>query len=418
MAAPLPIITRSGDDFMVAYQDLDLKFQLFNVHDGRSGVTAEVTVTSENPALAGGELMWENVTLNSGQSRATAAKRLSARWPGGPDFEILMHEVCRVVTKRMRDGEPFVVLSGTKRQGDRYRLTPLLPENQITLLWGDGGVGKGWFALTAALSIMKGDAYLGMAGIPGNVLYLDWETDEEEIDDRLARLCEGLMITAPDMTYRRCFMPIADDLQQILRFIGTRQFDLIIVDSMGLAVGGNPNDSGDTIRAMSAIRQFRTSVLCLDHANKSTDGSGGQNVAQSGKSIGNSYKYHHARSVFELKAGERLDDKTLEVGLFHHKANNGKKWAPMGFRFTFDGNDGPITPEHSIKASSIDGVRERVTVARRVLDALDGVNMTPAELQDALDDVKVNTVTQTLKRLTTRGIIRVNSGGLWTREKP
>lgn len=412
----LPIITRMGGDFLVAYQDYDLKFALYNVRDGSHGVTAEIAVTSSNPALRDGELMWETVTLTSGTSRATAAKRLAARWPGGPDFEILMHEVCRVVTNRLRQGEPFVVLQGTKRQGGRYRLTPLLPEGEITMLWGDGGGGKSLFALTTALCVLKGGAYLGMAGIQGSVLYLDWETDEEEIDDRMQRLCEGLMITPPDMVYRRCFLPVADDLQSILRFISTRQFDLIVVDSMGLAVGGNPNDSGDTLRAMRALREFRTTVLALDHAGKGGDNA--TNTPSFGKAMGNSYKFHHARSVFELKRGESLADNVIEVGLFHHKANNGKKWAPMGFRFTFDGETGPIEVDHNVKASTIEGVRDRVTVARRILDALDGTDLTPAELQDQLDGVKDATYRQTMKRLTSRGLISVKADGKISRDKP
>jgi len=213
----------------------------------------------------------------------------------------------------------------------------------------------------------------------------------------MARLAEGLMVHPPTLLYRRCFLPIAEDIGAILRFTRDRNLGLVIVDSMGLCVGGNPNDSGDTIRAMRCLRQLRSTVLCLDHV--------GKEGSTAGKSMGNSYKFHHSRSVWELKRGESHLDGVIEVGLFHHKANNGKKWAPLGFKFTFDGDDGPIEVEHGIQVSSIEGVKSALSVGKRIIDAIGSLALLDSDLHDALDDVKAETIDRTVRRMLTRGIL-------------
>jgi hypothetical protein len=403
MSTPI-ILHLSGNDYSVSYPDHLLRFEVLNIREDSRGIHGELTVTSENDGLAG-DLLWEHLTLSSGPSRKNASNRLKERWPAGPNFEVLLHEVCWGVVNKWRTGEPFVQLAPQRRQTARYRLNPLLPDGQITVLFGDGGTGKGFLALGASVDLTSPVALLGMGALPAKTIwYLDWETDEEEIADRLARVCEGAMVeTPPNLIYRRCFAALADDISSILRMATQHPPDVVIADSMGLAVGGNPNDSGDTIRAMRALRMLRCTVLALDHSGKGE---------AAGKSMGNSYKYHYARSVWELRRGESNQDDLIEVGLFHHKANNGRRLtAPLGFRLSFEGDDGPVTIDHGVRVSDIEGLKERLSVGRRILDALDKSRLTRDELKDQLDDVKEEAFKKAILRLTQRAYVTLDRDG-------
>lgn len=404
-----PIFTRAGDDFLVAYPALELKVELQGLYEDKTGHHGLMVVESTNAAMPG-QLLWERVNLDDGRARKGIATRLEDHWSGGPNWEAFLHQLSEGIVRRFREGEPFLELTGLKRTSERYRMTPLLPDGEITLLFGDGGVGKGFFAMEAAIGLMVANVSpLGMACLPGPVLYLDWETDEVEINDRLARLADGLMVSPPVLLYRRCFLPIAEDIGAILRFTRDRNLGLVIIDSMGLAVGGDPNASSDTIRAMRCLRQLRSTVLCLDHVGKES--------GTSGKSMGNSYKFHHSRSVWELKRGEGNRDGVIELGLFHHKANNGQRWSPLGFKFTFDGDAGPVEVEHNIPVSSIEGVKTALSVGRRILDAIGDMEVADDELASDLDDLKPDTIERTVRRMLKASLLRRTEEGRLTADK-
>jgi len=64
----------------------------------------------------------------------------------------------------------------------------ILPLGGFTVLAGESGVGKTWFALLAALAVARGGTFLGRACRPAPVLYLDRENPVALVYQRLAKL--------------------------------------------------------------------------------------------------------------------------------------------------------------------------------------------------------------------------------------
>ncbi len=165
-----PVVVRVGDDYKAVVADLMLRFDFKGLHEERHRTYADLTITCENEALKNvyGELFWDQgFCLGSDRTRNQCAAVLADKWPDGALWPIVLHEVCRKVVRTAEKGQPFVELEGRKRQKEnpRYRLNPLLPDGQITLLFADGGTGKGFFAMAAALSIVAGRPNIGMGGV-------------------------------------------------------------------------------------------------------------------------------------------------------------------------------------------------------------------------------------------------------------
>lgn len=399
-------VHRVGDDFFADLPEMGLRFEFVGVSQDSRGLHAEVVVKSTNPALPG-ELLWENITLSGGTARSGAAKRLNSRWPGGADFDVLLHEVCGKVRDMFRQGEPIEELQPRPRTRARYLVRPMILENQINVWYGDGGTGKGMLALFLAVGLATGRATISDLTPQGRVLYLDWETDREETEDRIHRIARGMGLDAVSgIDYRRCVLPLADDIASILRLTATRDYSLVAVDSMGLAVGGDQNNTPDTVRSLRAARSLHSTVLLIDHSGK-----GGER----GKPIGNSYKYHYARGVWEFRAGDRVNPRDpLEIACFDQKGNNGPKWHPIAFRLNFDGEDGPVTLSRNIRASAISGVAQHLSSATRILDALEEAPLPVNDLWLLMQDIKRETFDRKIRELRTQSKIK-DAGGLVSR---
>ena len=95
----------------------------------------------------------------------------------------------------------------------------------------------------------------------------------------------------------------------------------MVIDSLGLALGGVVNEAETVVRLFEAVRELDATTLLIDHQGKGED-------ADRRGAIGSSYKRHYARSECEMRRSD--DGDTLIMGLYPHKANNAKK-APLRF---------------------------------------------------------------------------------------
>lgn len=92
-----------------------------------------------------------------------------------------------------RQGTPIVMVGGLPRPvGVNYRLDPMLPLNMPVILYGEGGSGKSTFAAAIAVSVQSGIVVVeGFIPRRANVLYLDWEGDQDQINDRVRGVAAG-----------------------------------------------------------------------------------------------------------------------------------------------------------------------------------------------------------------------------------
>ena len=302
--------------------------------DSHFNVTAEITIKLEC-GETDGHVNQGRLTLTGPTSRATLARQLEKRVPVG-DWEAMLEQVCVRTLVAYREGEPVIGVGHKPlHQNREYRLDPILIEGAPTGIYAPGGSGKGQAVTLAACLIHYGHEWGAWTPRKGNVLYLDWETSNEEINRRVYCMKQGLGIDDPrEVFYRRCWNPLADDIEEIQRECLDKDIKAVIVDSFGMACQGDNNKEEAVLRFYSGFRSLGLTGLIVDHSNKE------------GGLYGNSYKWNSARAVFELKkVAEDREAGTLDINLIHQKVNEGVLLAPFGIRFTFLDNDLMTIPE-------------------------------------------------------------------------
>lgn len=337
-----PTFTRADNDFEIAYTREHLIFHLEAVNETASGmVYAEVTVTSDMAALSGKEIAWDRVQLNSSTSRDKLALTITKAYKGegekkaDPTYITMLHELSRGVVNRIRKGEEIVtVMNPQRRKNDAYLLRPTILEGQVNGLYGDGNTGKGWVAIAFMVAMLHGGVALGMTGRRiKSALYVDYETDQSEIEDRVARFCDGMGIAPVSFDYHRGSLSIPQEVRAIRRQMKRHEFT--IWDSLGAGMTEKANDPGVAAACINALRTLENTVLFLDHTNKA----GGQ--------IGSVYKRNLCRNLW--LAQKHVDGVTgrHHVTMYDKKGNNTGQRKAIGLDFQFQGEVGPVRAEPS-----------------------------------------------------------------------
>jgi len=320
-----PVITGEAGIFRVTWSDEHISMQIDRLRDRSDGsLTAEVVVKTTLPGIAP-HLHRTRMNLLSTTGKSGLAKRLDEQ-AKGLDWSTMVEQACEQVIECFRQGDPVIRLGELSiREGLSYRVKPLLVENQANMIYGAGETGKSMMALYLAVLIDSPLDDCGLYAEPGNVLVLDYEADEHEVGYRIKCLQAGLELeTSTDILYRFGRMPLADDIERIQEIVLEHSINVVIVDSFGMATGGDQDKSTDPIRYFQALRSLRCTSLTIDHQNKE------------GKQYGNIYKFNEARNIWEAKAVKETASSRMSVGLYHRKMNNGRYEMPMGFSLEFE----------------------------------------------------------------------------------
>lgn len=148
----------------------------------------------------------------------------------------------------------------------------------LTVLAGAPKRGKSWLALALALAVASGAAFLGQPVAQGSVLYLDLESRQYRVKDRLSHLTVG---PAPAGLYvAHQVEPLGPKFyQQMEGWIGmVKDARLIIVDTLGrVKPGGKRNENAyesDTRQygeLQSWAGKHKIAVIVVHHLRKTKD---------------------------------------------------------------------------------------------------------------------------------------------------
>jgi len=199
----------------------------------------------------------------------------------------------------------------------------IIPLRFITNLYADSGQGKIYLTLYLALCCVTGQPFAGKPVTKGKVIYLDWELDAEITAQRWYAICRGAGFESAlrGLLYSRMMEPISRAFSSIYELVQKHEPVLVIVDSLGKALGEDPLDPKVAIKAYTALDTLKTAVLIVDHQPKTS----GDGAYTSLREYGTAYKGHLARSRLQLeRVGEaKTADGTTQVGvLLRHKKNN------------------------------------------------------------------------------------------------
>lgn len=341
---------REGLGYVLRVPALAIEIAVDRLTRTRGELHGELSVSAAlpNTRSSDGHLHGARFNLSGGTARGTLAKTLAKRAnTDDVDWEDLLEDFCRRVIAAERQGDPVQLVGALPIPvGETYRLAPILPANQTTILYGEGGTGKSTLAAVAAVSIETGVAVVeGWIPRQAPVLYLDWEGGRDSINRRVRGVAMGgyiphvVQIHYLDCRRRGALYSFAED---IARMVEVEGFGAVVVDSVGMASGTSSEGSDaneSAIRLFSAFGYLATTVLAIDHVSKSE----ADTPNRPARPYGSVYKTNLARATFELRRTKTADGSSV-LGLYHTKANDSDTLPPMSLRVIHD-DDGAIRYE-------------------------------------------------------------------------
>jgi hypothetical protein len=157
-----------------------------------------------------------------------------------------------------------------------WLIEPIIPRNQLVVIFAPGGTGKSLLALYIAAALATGKEIFAEPKPPTSVLYMDYEMSQAVLYERLTAMGYNGDTDLSRLHYAS-LPPIGsldkpEGAKQICDLARTCQAELVIIDTFARAVEGAENDA-DTVRnfyrwtAMN-LKQEGRSLMRIDHAGK------------------------------------------------------------------------------------------------------------------------------------------------------
>lgn len=325
--AERPTVNQIGDSLTFDYHRAQIHIVLDRFREARGDLWAQATWRTSAPGMTP-DLHQSRWNLCSMSQRDVLIRRLRARYEG-PDWHDIVERTARLALEIWRAGEPVVMVGRMDRvPGPAYLVDPFLVQNEVNMIYGDEATGKSFTAIALALTVQEDIPVLDLgAAAVRPVLYVDYETTAEEIDQRVKMVARGAGVEpAPEIAYLRGVGVLADRAAEIAAKVATVQPGLVIVDSVGYACGaveGTSDWSGPFLRMTEVLRGWRTTVLLIDHAGED-------------RPYGTRYKMFACRNVWKTKKVQEAGERILHLGFYNQKQSNAALHRSLGYRLEFD----------------------------------------------------------------------------------
>ena len=365
--------------------EINTTFEVDRLRRERNQLYAELAVRCDLPGaltVDGNVLSIADVNLSSVRSRLERARYLQSRaqtQSGDIDWTGLLEELSQRVLAEERQGAPSTDLRSIPRPDpdDVLEVDGLtLPRRHPSIVFGDGGAAKSYLALYFLGRLAQG----GM-----RVALFDWELAGEDHRDRLERLFGSDM---PSITYVRCDRPLVSELDRLRRIGRDKTLDFAAFDSVAFACDGPPEAAEVAGRYFRSVRQLGgIGSMHIAHISKA-DGA-------DHKPFGSTFWHNGARSTWFAKVAEATPDgRTIQLGLYHRKANLGALRSAVGFTITFSQE---ATAFRRVDLADVPDLAAKLSIRHRMALTLQGGAMSAPALAKEIDSNE-NTVRRTARR--------------------
>ncbi len=271
--------------------------------------------------------------------------------------------------------------------------------------FGEGGVAKSLLAMHLGLTVAEVSRSYWMAfavkTVP--VLYLDFELDADEQHRRALDLAAGMELKAiPENFYYlsvammppvQAFMVAAEECRRL-------GIGLVIVDSVGFALGGDAESAKDVLdfyrACIQPLKDAGASPLLIDHQAKIIKGE----KYSDKQAFGSVYKTNAVRSSFQIRGDHEQGEITAT---FTHKKNN-FGWKERDFSLKVVFGEGKTTVER-LEAPVPNPDREP-SKKERVLEAVGELERATAEMVARATGIGLQTVRNSISELLSEGALR------------
>lgn len=403
MSKPTITETLGGFEFLWKAEKLIIKVSRLQLHNSDGRVTGEILITTlENQPI------YPQTSLNftSERTRTILAKTLNesdSRW----QWQEIINQLSLEVIERAREGEPVRELwTHDEVSRPELLLDPLLYKNLPTIIYGEKAVCKSTLGLViyTCLILPWQNNTLGWKTPIRSVktLYCDWEVDYDIAQYNCKRIQVGMELPAYPLYYRRCQQPLVDDIEQLQNHMAKIQAEVIIIDSLAPAVGGDLKSPEQALRFVAALRKLRCSALIIGQTSKDRE-------SKQKSVFGSVFFEYYSRNIIELKKVQEEGDDELDVAMYNTYNNLGARFKPMGYHLHFN-NTGTHIEKRSITARELVA---RMGTQAEIIDLLKQKGeLTTKDIMELLD-IKRSNADLTLKRLKDKRIIQKSLEDKW-----
>lgn len=405
---PIVKILLNGYEFLWVVGDVNVvKARITKIYEHHRGtIDGEVEIEyeyNEVPVLSG-----IRINLTSQQARNTLAKRLKDNPVVGKfDWPKMIDDICAATIVLNRQGEPLQELwTSDDMPPLEYLIDPVLMKGIPTVIFGDKGVTKSTISLLfyTILSLPWYDNHLGLKAPSRSIptIILDWEVPGNIAQWNAKQLQEGMGLQPFPLYHRRCNSPLADDIEGIQNMIADAKAEVIIIDSLARAAGGDlSKDTENANRFFSAVDKLKVTSLIIAQTSK--------NQEEKKKSIyGNALYTYYARSIFELCKSQEAGEDEMSVALFHRWSNLTRLQKPIGFRISWNGSGTKVEREE-LNAQEF---KARLSGQQILFSELKTGSKLVSELARAMD-WQESSVRPLLSKLKNRGQLVSLGNNLW-----
>lgn len=317
----------AGDGtFRFAFPEQDVVIEVSQVVVSSRGTFGWVRVL-----LGGGDLSAVECELRTAQGVQSMWRYFEQWEQWGPKPWRQMLEVARKgVIEARKKGSGIVWMDELERV-DRpmLRISPLIINGHLNVIFATGGSGKSLLMLLLTILTQEGRSHAGLTVVPGNVLYLDWEQGEDGTLETLEALAAGIG-SGKRFAYLRCTSTLVEMAEEIGRLIIEHDVEVVMVDSLTFALGGDKNDAQTVTAGTNAMRLWRegTTVVALDHVAREEKGRKRMDP------FGSIFVRNAARNLLKIEAWMDPDAHVLHQVIEQTKTNKGVLPA-FGLKYTF-----------------------------------------------------------------------------------
>ncbi len=242
-----PKFVNNGLKYTISWPEYNLTAQVSRIHPNHERTTCKLLFTTDNKE-SNSHLLETVFNMTSSRARTELAKDMDTRYKIKEpiDWKNLLEYVSVKSLREFERGEPVIELSSADEVSElEYLVAPIAPLNKPTVLFGDPGSGKSQFVTIIGVIMSLpwyGNPLRLIAPAKTHIpLILDYEADPDDTRRFIKKLDNGMELGITSMFYRRCTLPIADDLEAIMAHAEEVKADCLIIDSMSLACGGDLN---------------------------------------------------------------------------------------------------------------------------------------------------------------------------------
>ncbi len=309
---------------------------------GRGELWAETSVWLTLPGTEP-EPHWQRLNLLSPSSRDAMRQSLERQFGKEFNWQLNTTKAVNRAVAAYRNADRLESFEhNPERLPMQFLIETLVPKGQQSILHGPPAVGKSFIVAAITLAVSRGSDFCGLACEYSPVLIVDWENDREmDHEPRMERLMEGMGLDPAELNrlpikfWDGKGIPLVEQADAIRRARLSMGAELVIVDSLGPAAGGEMFSPEATMRLFAALKRIGGTALII----------GQVPAADEERLYGNQYYLYmpHGR-IWVVKRTSAIEGQDeVDVSLVCKKASNGQWPKPIPIHMSFTGTNGPIT---------------------------------------------------------------------------